>query len=40
MASIKRLSSLSLINIKRNFDIDLETIVTEFISKNKSRMYF
>ncbi|CAF4273916.1 unnamed protein product [Rotaria sp. Silwood2] len=33
----ERLSSLSLINIERSFDIDLDTIANEFVSKNKER---
>ncbi|CAF4162315.1 unnamed protein product, partial [Rotaria sordida] len=33
----ERLSSLALINIERSFDIDLDLIVTEFVSKNKER---
>ena len=33
----ERLSSLALINIERSFDIDLDLITTEFVSKNKER---
>jgi hypothetical protein len=33
----ERLSSLALINIERDFEIDLDVIVNEFISKNKER---
>ena len=33
----ERLSSLSLINIERSFDIDLDAIVNEFVSKNSER---
>ncbi|CAF2535672.1 unnamed protein product [Rotaria sp. Silwood2] len=33
----ERLSRLSLISIERTFDIDIDTIVTEFVSKNQER---
>lgn len=33
----ERLCSLALINIERSFDIDLDLIATEFVSKNKER---
>ena len=33
----ERLSNLSLINIERSFDINLDAIVTEFVSKKQDR---
>ncbi|CAF3969054.1 unnamed protein product [Rotaria sp. Silwood1] len=36
----ERLSSLALINIERSFDIDLDLIVTEFVSKNNEKKKF
>ena len=33
----ERLSSLTLINIERSFDSDLDLITTEFVSRNKER---
>ena len=33
----ERLSNLSLINIERTFDINLDAIVTEFVSKKHDR---